>query len=138
LTADADISSQLLDKPRYLPHYVSLARKLLVIYADSANSRSVMGALFRFLAEIALSRPARLLRQVEFAKRRRTMANNITVVGVVGNKASDEKPLPVAVKTKIQQALKTALARELVSESEVLFPASHFSITHTSIVFDEE
>jgi hypothetical protein len=66
------------------------------------------------------------------------MANNITVVGVVGSSALDEKPLPIAVKTKVQQALKTALARELIAEGEGFFPARHFSITHLSIVFDEE
>jgi hypothetical protein len=65
------------------------------------------------------------------------MAENMTVVGVVTSRAQDEKPLPIEVKTKVQQALKTALARELSSTGE-FFPARHFSITHLSIVFDQE
>jgi hypothetical protein len=65
------------------------------------------------------------------------MAENITVVGVVGSRSNEERPLPIEVKTKVQQALKTALSRELTSAGEQFFPARHFSITHLSIVFEE-
>jgi len=58
------------------------------------------------------------------------MAAKITVVGV-----QDDRPLPAELKTKVQDALKTALQRELTVRPP---PVGHYSVTHTSIVFTEE
>jgi len=59
------------------------------------------------------------------------MAENIAVTGA----GPDDKPLTPAVKTKVQNALRTALAEEFRIPTVV---GGHYSITHISIVFLEE
>jgi hypothetical protein len=59
------------------------------------------------------------------------MAETITVVGV-----ADDKPLTHEVKSKVQNALKAALTQEL-ARREGIVSAHHYSISHTSIVFEQ-
>jgi hypothetical protein len=59
------------------------------------------------------------------------MAEKVTIEGKI-----DDKPMPQALKTKVQDALKTALQAELTVKGPNT-PTHHYSITHYSVVFDQ-
>lgn len=61
------------------------------------------------------------------------MADATTIVGEV-----DGRPLFVsdAVRTRVQQGLKTVIENELIPTVGGIVPNRHFSITHFSIVVD--
>jgi len=58
------------------------------------------------------------------------MAAKITLDGKI-----DDKPMPAALKTKVESALKSSLESELKVGGIV--PTHHFSVTHFSIVYDQ-
>ena len=62
-------------------------------------------------------------------------APKIARTTIVGE--ADGKPLSDDVKTKVQDALKSAIEKELIPTVGGIVGTHHWSVTHGSIVFDE-
>jgi hypothetical protein len=58
------------------------------------------------------------------------MAEKATIEGKI-----DDKPLPPAIASKVEGALKNALASELKTAG--IIPTHHFSVTHYSVVYTQ-
>jgi hypothetical protein len=58
------------------------------------------------------------------------MAEKATLEGKI-----DDKPIPHAVASKVEGALKNALTSELKTAG--IIPTHHFSVTHYSVVFTQ-